>query len=122
MACKDVKDLDPRFEITAWWHTPTTHVYFSHIGDGLWEIAARAWDDPATHSAGKPRKIEKPLSDREDQQTTHRSNLASFVQQVRETLQIMDGSNDAGRSLKEVEQRLKDQLYSQSADVADPSG
>lgn len=50
---KDVKDLDPRFEITGWWHTPTTHVYFSPVGEGLWEIAARAWHDPAIHSASK---------------------------------------------------------------------
>ncbi|CAO2658838.1 Nn.00g065610.m01.CDS01 [Neocucurbitaria sp. VM-36] len=49
----DVKGLDPRFEFTAWWHTPTTHVYFSPVGDDLWEIAARAWHDPATHSASK---------------------------------------------------------------------
>ncbi|KAI1843029.1 hypothetical protein JX266_010718 [Neoarthrinium moseri] len=48
-----VKDLDPRFEITGWWHTPTTHVYFSPVGEGLWEIACRAWHDPATHSASK---------------------------------------------------------------------
>ncbi|KAL6710382.1 hypothetical protein ACN47E_009328 [Coniothyrium glycines] len=48
-----VQDLDPRFETTAWWHTPTTHVYFSPVGEGLWEIAARAWHDPATHSASK---------------------------------------------------------------------
>lgn len=49
----EVKDLDPRFETTAWWHTPTTHVYFSPVGEGLWEIAARAWHDPAVHSASK---------------------------------------------------------------------
>lgn len=48
-----VKDLDPRFEITGWWHTPTTHVYFSPVGEGLWEIASRAWQDPATNSASK---------------------------------------------------------------------
>ncbi|EKG16953.1 hypothetical protein MPH_05778 [Macrophomina phaseolina MS6] len=68
-----VKDLDPRFEISGWWyvrslssrrteeltlsftlrHTPTTHVYFSPVGEGLWEIAARAWHDPAVHSASK---------------------------------------------------------------------
>ncbi|KAJ8112562.1 hypothetical protein OPT61_g5094 [Boeremia exigua] len=50
---EDVKDLDPRFEITGWWHTPSTHVYFSPVGEGLWEIAARAWHDPAVHSASK---------------------------------------------------------------------
>ncbi|KAF1851266.1 FAD/NAD(P)-binding domain-containing protein, partial [Cucurbitaria berberidis CBS 394.84] len=49
----DVKELDSRFDTTAWWHTPTTHVYFSPVGEGLWEIAARAWHDPATHSASK---------------------------------------------------------------------
>ncbi|OJD36923.1 salicylate hydroxylase [Diplodia corticola] len=49
----NVKDLDPRFGITGWWHSPTTHVYFSPVGEGLWEIAARAFHDPATHSASK---------------------------------------------------------------------
>ncbi|CAJ2504958.1 Uu.00g123520.m01.CDS01 [Anthostomella pinea] len=49
----DVKDLHPEFGTTGWWHTPTTHVYFSHVGEGLWEIAARAWHDPAVHSASK---------------------------------------------------------------------
>jgi salicylate hydroxylase len=48
-----VSDLDPRFRTTAWWHTPTTHVYFSPVGEGRWEIAARAWHDPAVHSASK---------------------------------------------------------------------
>lgn len=48
-----VKDLDPRFATTAWWHGPTTHVYFSPVGEGLWEIAARAWQDPEVHSASK---------------------------------------------------------------------
>ncbi|KAF3013227.1 hypothetical protein E8E14_006538 [Neopestalotiopsis sp. 37M] len=48
-----VKDLDPRFGTTAWWHSPTTHVYFSPVGEGLWEIACRAWHDPAVHSASK---------------------------------------------------------------------
>ncbi|KAK7992325.1 hypothetical protein PG988_001119 [Apiospora saccharicola] len=48
-----VRDLDPRFQLTGWWHSPTTHVYFSPVGDGLWEIAARAYHDPATHSASK---------------------------------------------------------------------
>ncbi|KAJ4984819.1 hypothetical protein SVAN01_09692 [Stagonosporopsis vannaccii] len=49
----EVKDLDPRFKTTGWWHTPTTHVYFSPVGEELWEIAARAWHDPAVHSASK---------------------------------------------------------------------
>ncbi|KAI0601110.1 hypothetical protein F4775DRAFT_542698 [Biscogniauxia sp. FL1348] len=49
----DVKDLNPTFEITGWWHSPTTHVYFSPVGDGLWEIASRAWHDPAIHGASK---------------------------------------------------------------------
>lgn len=53
LAWEDVKDLDSRFETTAWWHTPTTHVYLSPVGDGLWEIAARAWHDPAIHSTSK---------------------------------------------------------------------
>ncbi|KAH6645913.1 hypothetical protein BKA67DRAFT_650586 [Truncatella angustata] len=49
----EVKDLDPRFEVTGWWHSPTTHVYFSPVGEGLWEIASRAYHDPAVHSASK---------------------------------------------------------------------
>ncbi|KAK7943306.1 FAD/NAD P-binding domain-containing protein [Apiospora aurea] len=48
-----VRDLGPRFQLTGWWHTPTTHVYFSPVGEGLWEIAARAYHDPATHRASK---------------------------------------------------------------------
>ncbi|EPQ52631.1 FAD/NAD P-binding domain-containing protein [Gloeophyllum trabeum ATCC 11539] len=49
----DVKDLDPRFDTTAWWHLPTSHVYLSPVGEGLGEIAARQWQDPAIHSASK---------------------------------------------------------------------
>lgn len=48
-----VKDLDERFSTTAWWHTPTTHVYFSLVGEGMWEIAARAYQDPAVYAADK---------------------------------------------------------------------
>ncbi|KAK6850931.1 monooxygenase [Apiospora arundinis] len=48
-----VRDLDARFQLTGWWHSPTTHVYFSPVGEGLWEIAARAYHDPATHHASK---------------------------------------------------------------------
>ncbi|KAF2621289.1 hypothetical protein BU25DRAFT_239876 [Macroventuria anomochaeta] len=53
LAWEDVKDLDPRFEITGWWHTPTTHVYFSPVGEGLGDIAARAWHDQVVHSTSK---------------------------------------------------------------------
>ncbi|KAI5363297.1 Putative FAD-binding domain, FAD/NAD(P)-binding domain superfamily [Septoria linicola] len=48
-----VKDLDERFSTTAWWHSPTTHVYFSPVGEGLWEIAARAYQDPTVNAADK---------------------------------------------------------------------
>ncbi|KAF1353211.1 hypothetical protein BDV97DRAFT_309611, partial [Delphinella strobiligena] len=48
-----VKDLDPRFETTAWWHGPTSHVYLSRVGENLGEIAARSWQDPVVHSADK---------------------------------------------------------------------
>ena len=48
-----IKDLDPRFMTTGWWHGPTTHVYFSPGGNNLWEIAARAWQDPVVHGAEK---------------------------------------------------------------------
>jgi salicylate hydroxylase len=46
-------ELDHRFATTAWWHGPTTHVYLSPVGEGLGEIAARAWHDPEVHSASK---------------------------------------------------------------------
>lgn len=49
----EVEKLDDRFETTAWWHGPTTHVYLSPVGEGLGEIAARAWHDPKIHSASK---------------------------------------------------------------------
>ena len=49
----DVVKLDPRFAETAWWHGPTTHVWLSPVGEGLGEIAARSWQDPATHSTDK---------------------------------------------------------------------
>lgn len=50
---EEVKELDPRFDTTAWWHSPTTHVYFSPLDEDLGEIAARAWHDPKIHSASK---------------------------------------------------------------------
>jgi salicylate hydroxylase len=49
----EVQKLDNRFETTAWWHGPTTHVYLSPVGEGLGEIAARAWHDPLIHGASK---------------------------------------------------------------------
>ena len=48
-----ISDLDPQFLTTGWWHGPTTHVYFSPVGNGQWEIAARAWQDPAVYGAKK---------------------------------------------------------------------
>lgn len=53
LEARDVADLDPRFQTTGWWHAPTTHVYFSPVGEGLWEIACRAYHDPETHRADK---------------------------------------------------------------------
>ena len=53
MPWDEVRDLDARFGTTGWWHSPTTHVYVSPVGEGLWELAARAWHDPAVHSASK---------------------------------------------------------------------
>ncbi|ROW13022.1 hypothetical protein VPNG_05902 [Cytospora leucostoma] len=44
---------DARFGQTGWWHLPTSHVYFSPVGEGLGEIAAREYQDPAVHSADK---------------------------------------------------------------------
>jgi salicylate hydroxylase len=49
----EISDLDKRFLTTGWWHGPTTHVYFSPVGEGQWEIAARAWQDPKIHAASK---------------------------------------------------------------------
>ncbi|KAI1453962.1 FAD/NAD(P)-binding domain-containing protein [Annulohypoxylon moriforme] len=76
----DVKDLDPRFEITGWWHTPTTHVYFSPVGEGLWEIASRAWQDPEIHSANKKSwgvPVENSLVE---------SHFTEYLPQIREAL------------------------------------
>lgn len=50
---KDLTDQDPRFGVTGWWHLPTSHVYFSPVGEGLGEIASREYQDPAVHSASK---------------------------------------------------------------------
>jgi salicylate hydroxylase len=49
----ELKALDPRFDITGWWHLPTSHVWFSPVGHGLSEIAAREYQDPEIHSASK---------------------------------------------------------------------
>jgi hypothetical protein len=76
------------------------------------------------HTAGDANRdrSRSPLHNRDEQHTTARSSPGNFVQRVRETLQIEDGSNEAGRSLEEVEQRLQNELYSQRADTADASG
>ncbi|PSS00897.1 hypothetical protein BD289DRAFT_342122, partial [Coniella lustricola] len=50
---EDLTSLDERFGTTGWWHLPTSHVYFSPVGEGLGEIAAREYQDPAVHSASK---------------------------------------------------------------------
>ena len=50
---KELKALDPRFDVTGWWHLPTSHVWFSPVGPGLSEIAAREYQDPKIHSARK---------------------------------------------------------------------
>ncbi|KAG8165645.1 hypothetical protein KVR01_004197 [Diaporthe batatas] len=50
---RDLTDQDARFGITGWWHLPTSHVYFSPVGEGLGEIASREYQDPAIHSASK---------------------------------------------------------------------
>jgi len=49
----ELKTLDPRFDITGWWHLPTSHVWFSPVAKGLSEIAAREYQDPEIHSASK---------------------------------------------------------------------
>lgn len=50
---EDLAGLDERLGLTGWWHLPTSHVYFSPVGEGLGEIAAREYQDPAVHSADK---------------------------------------------------------------------
>lgn len=50
---EDLTAQDPRFGVTGWWHLPTSHVYFSPVGEGLGEIASREYQDPAVHSASK---------------------------------------------------------------------
>ncbi|KAF2667374.1 FAD/NAD(P)-binding domain-containing protein [Microthyrium microscopicum] len=49
----ELRSLDPRFDITGWWHLPTSHVYFSPVSEGLSEIAAREHQDPEIHAASK---------------------------------------------------------------------
>lgn len=49
----ELEALDPRFDTTAWWHLPTSHVYFSPVGDGFSEIAARELQDPKIHAGSK---------------------------------------------------------------------
>ncbi|CAN8096969.1 unnamed protein product [Discula destructiva] len=44
---------DARFGLTGWWHLPASHVYFSPVGEGLGEIAAREYQDPAVFGADK---------------------------------------------------------------------
>lgn len=41
------------FDCTSWWHAPHGHFYLSKVGEGFWEIAARAVDDPAKVTAEK---------------------------------------------------------------------
>lgn len=50
---RDLTAQDGRFAHTGWWHLPTSHVYFSPVGEGLGEIAARETQDPAVHGASK---------------------------------------------------------------------
>ncbi|KAF2214332.1 hypothetical protein CERZMDRAFT_110671 [Cercospora zeae-maydis SCOH1-5] len=76
-----VKDLDARFATTAWWHTPTTHVYFSPVGEGLWEIAARAYQDPAIHAADKHSWGVPVVNE------TVESHFGEYLPQVRKALQ-----------------------------------
>lgn len=44
---------DARFGETGWWHLPASHVYFSPVGEGLGEIAAREYQDPAVFGSDK---------------------------------------------------------------------
>ncbi|KAJ4290933.1 hypothetical protein N0V90_010129 [Kalmusia sp. IMI 367209] len=84
---EDVKDLDERFGTTAWWHTPTTHVYFSPVGEGLWEIAARAWHDPEVHSASKV-SWGVPITNKHVE-----SHFGEYLPQIREALKRVPDGN-----------------------------
>lgn len=50
---RELKSFDERFDTTAWWHLPNSHVFFSPVGQELSEIAAREFQDPAVFSASK---------------------------------------------------------------------
>lgn len=50
---KDLTDQNEKFGLTGWWHLPASHVYFSPVGEGLGEIAAREYQDPKIHGADK---------------------------------------------------------------------
>lgn len=50
---KDLTNLHDKFGLTGWWHLPASHVYFSPVGEGLGEIAAREYQDPKIHGADK---------------------------------------------------------------------
>jgi salicylate hydroxylase len=49
----ELKGLDSRFDITGWWHLPSSHVWFSPVSEEYSEIAAREYQDPEIHSARK---------------------------------------------------------------------
>ncbi|KAJ4406298.1 hypothetical protein N0V91_004752 [Didymella pomorum] len=62
-------------------------------------------------SAGNPKRQKSdPLRAIRGSNSEERT---SFLQQVRETLQIADEMTDAGQPLEEIQQRLKEQLYGQ---------
>lgn len=50
---KDLTDENEKFGLTGWWHLPASHVYFSPVGEGLGEIAAREYQDPKIYGADK---------------------------------------------------------------------
>ena len=49
-----VQDLDAKIvHETGWWHAADGHVWFSRVGEGEWEIAARRWVDPGSGEGGR---------------------------------------------------------------------
>lgn len=53
----ELQALDERFALTGWWHMPSSHVYFSPVGEGLGEIAARETTQAEAGAKETERKV-----------------------------------------------------------------